>query len=306
MSTDEGDSSSSSVDVNRQQQAMLAQLFRAVLAMQQIDELFQWLADNSVQRFKIPLIQFWTNQINAAGLMALQLRTLAYQDAVLPEHLTVNNDVALVAQRMVGERRIYKSQLVDNLFSPYRAMLLKRYGLNYCTGSFIDANVLLSPPENMPSNMASPFAMTILLFTYGQPHMHLMSSISNIVNQAVIVAGNRGMLQASTTGKRLTSGALSRQNTLSLTELIPRRKQDTDTLLLSNPLSGTTIIADKRARRLYTAINGRANVAALCKSVSMDIKEVYIALHILLKDNRIEIYEPGGQPFDISLLPDSL
>ncbi len=294
---------------------MLAQLFKVAPTMQQIDELFQWLAVTSVQRFNVQLMQFWTSQLDAA--MTLQLRTLASQDAALPAQITVNNDVALVAQRMAGERRIYNPQLVENLFSTYRATLMKRYGLNYCTGSSINAHVQISLPGHTHAGITSPFAMTILLLTHKQPHVHLMPSISSLVDQAIIVGGNRGMLLA--TGQRLVSGAAAQQNVASrtagtparhdpspYTQLVPRRKQDTDTMLLSSPFSGTTIIADKRARRLYTAIDERANIAALCKNTGIGLKEVYVAINILLQHNRIELYEPNGKRFNALLPLDNL
>ena len=304
----------SSVDAGRQQKSLLAQLLRAALAMDQIDQLLRWLADNIVQRFNIQLIQFWASHMDATGLMALQLRTQARLDSTLPEQIVVNNDLALIAQRMTGGQRIYAAQPVEILFSQYRATLLRRYGLNYCTGSFMDAPGLLLPAPGTQGGIASPFAMTTLIFTYQPPQPNLMASINGIVNQAITLAGNKGMLQPIAPGQQVTPiGPLRqaitteplRQETIPLTELIPRRRQDTDIMLLNNPFSSSAVVADKRARRIYTAIDGRANIAALCRNTGMNLKEAYAALRILLQQKRIDFYEPGGQLVDTAVLPDN-
>lgn len=299
-----GSSSSSSTDAVRQQ-AILAQLFKVAESMSQIDQLLQWLADSITRHFSIQLVQFWTAYMDAMGLMALQLRVQARQDSTLPEQIVVNNDLALLAQRMAGERRIYSVQPVESLFSQYRAMQLKRYGLNYCTGSFMDAPALL-PPFDRQVGTASPFAMTTLIFIHQQPQPTLMSTINTIVNQAVILAGNKGMLLPVNPTQQAIATRPLQQETLPLTELIPRRRQDTDMLLLNNPFSGSAVIADKQARRLYAMIDGHANIAALCGSTGMNVKEAYVALRLLLNQKRIDLYEPNGQLVDVNLLPDSL
>ncbi len=292
--------SSSSIDISRQQKAILAQLFRVVQTVEQVDQLFQWLAASIVQGFRIQLIQFWT--VEATGLLALPLSPPVRQDATLPEQIVANNDLALLAQRMARERRIYGTQPVESLFSQYRASLLKRYRLNYCTGSFMTAHALLPPPAGQ-AGTPGPFAMTILIFVSNQPQPNLMPSITSIVSQAVILARNRGVLLPIASGPTPTRPL--RQEPLPLSELIPRRREDTDTMLLNNPFSTTAVIADKQARRLYMAIHGRTNVAELCRNTGMNLKEVYTALCILLDQKRIDLYEPDGQLVDVDLLPDN-
>jgi hypothetical protein len=80
-----------------------------------------------------------------------------------------------------------------------------------------------------------------------------------------------------------------------LEQLIPRRKQDADLMLSNNPFVNKAVIADKKARRLHGAIDGRTNIAGLCAVTGMPIKEVHIALQVLLTQQQIEIYEPGGR-----------
>ncbi len=77
--------------------------------------------------------------------------------------------------------------------------------------------------------------------------------------------------------------------------LIPRRKQDADLMLSSNPFANKAVIADKKARRLHGAIDGHTNIVGLCAATGMSIKEVHIALQSLLIQQYIEIYEPGGR-----------
>lgn len=309
----DGDSSSSG-DTSRQQKAILAQLFKVTQTMEQIDQLFRWLADSVVQRFNIQLIQFWTSHMDAVGFMTLQLRTQARLDSTLPEQIVVNNDLALIAQSIAEKGHIYAAQPVESLFSQYRATLLRRYGLNYCAGSFINAPGLLLPAVGTEGGLASPFAMTTLIFAHQQPQPNLIPYISGIVNQAIIIASNKGMLypihpgqQATSTGplqQAITTEPL-RQETSPLTELIPRRRQDTDMMLLNNPFNSSVVVTDKRARRLYTAIDGRANITALCRSTGMNLKEASIALRILLNQKRIDFYRPDGQLVDATLLPDN-
>jgi hypothetical protein len=80
-----------------------------------------------------------------------------------------------------------------------------------------------------------------------------------------------------------------------LEQLIPHRKQDADLMLSSNPFASKAVIADKRARRVHGAIDGHTNIAGLCATTGMPMKEVHIALQVLLNQQYIEIYEPGGR-----------
>ncbi len=66
----------------------------------------------------------------------------------------------------------------------------------------------------------------------------------------------------------------------------------------SNPLSGAVDIADKQARHLYKAIDGRRNVEQLCTVTRMSQKEVLTALQVLVTMRRIELYEPQGRLVD--------
>jgi hypothetical protein len=294
-------------ELSQQRVAIVAQMLRATATMRNIDELFQWLAYAIVHRFDVQLTQFWTNQVNPAGRLALQLRSMVYQDSSLPEQIVVNDQIAMTAQRMANERHIYTPQPVESIFTQYQTILLKRYGLNYFAGYFIRGNVLLPPPSNAFSTEKPPvlFAMATLLFFRKSPHGDLVPAIGAILEQAVAVAGNYGLLLpvAATPSQSFASQTSPRQEPLpALAELIPRRKTDSNQLLSNNPFASSSVISNKQARRLHAAIDGRTNVANLCEVTGMDMKEVYAALQTLLTLHRIEVYEPGGRLVNASLL----
>lgn len=215
---------------NRQQIAIVSQLFRATPMMRHIDELFSWLAYTIVQRLDIRLIQFWTNQASRTGQFALQLRTMVYQDSSLPRQIVVNDQIALAAQRIASEKQIYPPQPVETMFSHYQGTLLKRYGLNYCGGCFLNTNVLLPPPSSMTDHdiPPTPLAMTTLLFLR-QPrpiHQNLVLDVDIILDQAVAMAANRGLLLPTPANysQMFTPPPPQQEAALTLEELIPRRK----------------------------------------------------------------------------------
>lgn len=306
MSRDGNDDKFSANDISGSQMALAAQLSRSVATMHHIDELFQWLAYAMVQHFNLQMIQFWTNQVNHAGGISIQLRTIVRRDSTLPEQIIVNDHTAYIAQRVASERRSYQPQPTETLFPPYQATLLKRYGLNYCGICFTSNNLLLPPPESIFSNERSPLplALTTLFFVRQFPHPDTISTFSLIFEQAMITAGKRNLLQAMNTplppspvaALPATPPPIPQETTFPLEQLIPQRRQDADLLLTDNPFARPAIISDKKARRLHAAIDGRTNVAALCQTTGMNIKEVYVALQMLLSQQRIDLYKPNGQP----------
>jgi len=354
MSRDGSDSNFSLKDMVEQQIAVVAQLGQSMGTMHHVDELFQWLAYAIAHHFNIQLVQFWTNQITQTGRLAAQLRTVVQRDPSIPEQVVVNDYMTYIAQRVMSERRSYHPQAVETLFPSYQAMLLKRYGLNYCGACFISRNVLLPPPESMFSSerAPAPLAITLLLAVRQFPHPDVISTVTTVLEQAIMMAGNRNLLQgnaaytppafasqatpypppqatpyatpypppqatpypppqatpypplqATPPPVQVTSPppvqAVQRETVFTLEQLIPRRRQDADLLLSDNPFSGAAIISDKKARRVHAAIDGRTNVTNLSAVIGMNMKEVYVALQLLLSQNRIELYEPDGKPANI-------
>jgi hypothetical protein len=85
-----------------------------------------------------------------------------------------------------------------------------------------------------------------------------------------------------------------------LLQLIPQRKQDSHLLLERNPFAAP-VISDKKARRLHAAMNGRSNVASLCKVTGMDISTALASVKLLLAQDLIAMYTQDGKHIDVSL-----
>jgi hypothetical protein len=313
MSTDD---KSASTYVDRQTMKVVPQLLKTVPAMHHVDEMFQWLIYTIVQQFGVQVVQVWVDQFDYAGQMTIQLLTMARQDATVLEQVVVNEDVAQAAQRIVSERNIHMFRSVDSQFSPYRARMLRRYGLNYYAGCPVHQNA--GQPSTQPSTRnATPFtqaptflAIAVLLFLKQTPQSDLLSAISFLMDQAVVIAEKRGLLLPPSTAPTTTTGdiymstprPISQPEVPVLEKLIPRRKDEGDFMLSSNPFTNSTVvIKDKSARRLYTAIDGRMNVEALCESTGMSMKETYVALQTLLSQKRIEMHEANGRLVDTKL-----
>jgi hypothetical protein len=327
MNMDGAGGNTLSRDMNRLQMTLVTQLYQAVATMNHIDELFQWLAYAIVQRFNIQLVQFWANQTNPAGRLTVQLRTLVSQDPSLPEQAVANDHIAYITQRVTSERRSYKPQSVETVFAPYQAALLKRYGMNYCGVCFASGNVLLPPSENILSYEKSPthLAMTALLFVRYTPHPDIVPTIGVVLEKAISIAENHGLLLpiVQNTGFSsspnigfssspnislpvtpnislpVTPQPVQQEFAVPLEKLIPRRKQDADLMLSNNPFTSATVISDKNARRLHAAIDGHSNITDLCNITKMNMRDIYVALHKLLDQQRIELCDPDGRPVDL-------
>src|SRR5207302_1612165 len=82
-------------------------------------------------------VLFWTKQANRDGNVSLELRATQCKD-VVPRYLLTNKQMLRLADYMVNKRRSYWLYPVHMLFSPYQAMMLNRYGLNYCCGYYLE------------------------------------------------------------------------------------------------------------------------------------------------------------------------
>ena len=80
-----------------------------------------------------------------------------------------------------------------------------------------------------------------------------------------------------------------------LSELIPRRIPNTETMRSRSPFAPSPITGDERARRLYVAIDGRKTVAELAAMTGLEKKDISQAVRVLLQEHYIELYDAAGQ-----------
>jgi hypothetical protein len=197
--------------------------------------------------------------------------------------------------------------------------------MHYCGVCFTSRNALLPQPENMLHQGRPPalLAMSTVLFLHQASSFDLIFAVNSLLDQAVAMAEQRGLLIAYPTTPpsvqftppsvqftpppvQFTPPPWQQEAIPSIDQLIPRRKRDTNLMLADNPFASKAAISDKHARRLHLAIDGHTAIAALSVSTGMTMNEIYEALRILLKQNRIELYEPDGQPARHPLFPDNL
>lgn len=294
----------SRMDIGGLQLTIISQLFQVVASLHHIDELLQWLTSMIVQQFHVPVAETWGAQPGSAQHPSARLRTLACRDASIPRYIVTNDQVAGLASLLLSERHSSRLQPVNKLFTSYQATLMSRYGLIYCSGYFLSNHALpLAPrPDGSGGGSAHSLEALMLLFLHQPVHPDVISTIGLILDQAVQVAENHGLLAS--TPAPVGSGPLPTSTggqpvvRPNIAGLIPRRSREAELLMSSNPLSGTVDIADKQARHLYKAIDGRRNVEQLCTVTRMSQKEVLAALQVLVTMRRIELYEPHGRLVD--------
>ncbi len=300
MNTDGSDDGSFVRDKRKLKTMPATQLSLAISAMHHIDELLRWLSYVTIRNFNVQLVQCWANHIDQDGRPTVQMRSLIRHDASFPESLVINESMTLIAQHIIHKQISSQPQPIETLFPPYQSILLKRYGIHYCGACFTHRNAFLPPPENVLHQEHSPvlLAISTMLMLRQFPRPDLIPMISSLFDQAFAIAEQHDLLIAHTTVTpslpALAPQFSQVETRFTIEQLIPRRKQDANFLLVDNPFVGK-IIADKRVRSLYSAIDGRTNIATLAESTGMTVKETYEALQKLRKQNRAELFQPDGQ-----------
>ncbi|GHO94009.1 hypothetical protein KSF_040570 [Reticulibacter mediterranei] len=298
------DTADSQEKITEQARAILSLLQKAITDMHHIDELFQWLAAQLIEHCQAEVAEIWALQANMTGQLALQLRTLVTRDTTLPQHVVANNHIAEFTTRLFSEQRHYPLQAVKRLFSNYPASTLSRYGLNYVAGYYFHNTVeRLSPARQTPPGTGRPvpFTLAILLFQHERRSHDPLATLQVLLPQTVLIAKNRGLLVVDP----ITSPPFSpyematpipqHNPALHLWILIPHRRRENELLMSSNPLSRSVDIADKQARRVYSAIDGRKNMDALRRTTGLEAQELVRITKMLIAQRRVELYEPGGK-----------
>ena len=283
--------------------AVASELLRAIREMGHVDELLQQLSLIIVQRFGVQVAQIWVAQADSQGQYSMKLQALSSQDNSLPHRVALSKPFADLA----GEIRNWQTELalslIGNVFSSFQAALLQRYGLYYCFADYVNSKGQSPASGASPGGQAPPMSLeaVALLFFSQPPHPDMQKSIRYILRLSIQLAESNGLL-LSPTGKQSNVQGYKIQtpqkSLMALSELVPHRKRDTRLMTTSSPLSDSIVISDKKARRLYTAIDGRNNVNDLCAIVHLDVNEVSLALQLLLAKQHIELYDPSGQIVD--------
>jgi len=285
---------------------IFTQLRQAIEAMHHSEEVFQWLASIIMQRFDVPIVQLWSYENSWQTQPFAQLLAMASQNPAQPLHV-ISEKVAATVEHISNGQRVSYSQSVEQLFPPYVASLLKRYSLSYCAYCVIDRHVRPAPSEYSLSHAreSTGFSYIGLLFLWRTVDQDFISTISAILEQAIVIAESRHLLLPVAPNSdriSLPQEDLSQEPPPALPLLIPHRKQNEGLMLSSNPFASPVIISDKQALRLFEAIDSHRNVAELCRSIGMNLKEAQTALQTLLRLQQIEIYTSEGWPVDSTLL----
>jgi hypothetical protein len=286
--------------------AIFTQLRQVIESMHQPEQVFQWLGSVIVQSFDVSIVQFWTARKVWSGYPSAQLRAMTAHDPSQPAYL-IGEKVAVTVEEIARRQPDSFSQPVERLFPQYLASLLKRYGLNYCTCCLANRNVRFPPGQQTLPHASASTELTFLalLFQSYYPHQDLISTMSIILEQAIVVAESRGLLipgTADPASLSLSQRVSSDGPPTALHGLVPRKKQDARLLLSSNPFATPVVISDKQAHRLYEAIDGHKTVADLCRNTGMTIQEAYEAIQKLLSLQYIDVFTSEGGPADIGQL----
>lgn len=296
------DMNSHQIDNGYQQLAIITQLLQMSGNMRHIDEMFLWLSHCIGQRLHIDVLQLWTNQAHTTGQYSAELRVTASQNTWFPLQVVNNAQVAEVVRDVFTQESGVSPQSVRSIFSLPQADLLTRYNLHYWACLFLKSNTLLPPPMSTePSDRAipTPLTMVISLFTEQALDPNLLPTISHILEHALAIARNRGLLSNAvkpTFSNPADYPVQSRQ--FMLNDLIPRWRQSIEMMQANNPLANTAPITDKSARQLYFAIDGKKSITELANIFQSDQQELHSALQFLLEQKLIQLYDPNGKAID--------
>lgn len=296
------------LDAGKRRMVLNANLLQAVRGMHDIDELFQWLLSALVQSFDIAVVQFWTAQVDYAGQTFMHQLAIGMRDNFFSQHIALNKPVADLAQALVSRRTHLALNSISSVFSYYQANLFQRYGLYYCFGNYLNMRGQLpaSGPTGLDQGKLASMDVAALLFCSQIPPIELQRDVYYILKLAMQLAETKRLLLPPTVAlRRMPDNRPPSQQDI-LSKLVPRHKENTQMMTTSTPLANTLIIADKLARRLYQAIDGRKTVKELCIITRLDAKEATLALRSLLTEQRIEVFDLTGQRVDSSVLLNDL
>lgn len=289
---------------HQQLTAIMTELSQRVVAVDHVDEMFFWLARIISQHLDVAVVEFWTKQANSIGDFSLDLRAVACQGGEVPERLIANDAVRMIIEGIYHDRRGFWLKPVVDLFTPYQATLLSRYGLGYCSSYLLKSAALLPPQKHDSSvgKIATPLVLGVLLFLEHPPSQRLLLGIGHILERALSVAKKQGLLLATENGEAIITSykhaSLQQQSPLRLADLVPQHARNTDRSTngtkTSNLEDVLAELPNKQTRQVYVAIDGQRTVAELASFTRLNMEEMRASIRILTLRHRVRLYEPGG------------
>ena len=288
-----------------QQLVIITQLLQMSVNMRHIDEMFLWLSHIIGQRLNVDVLQFWAYQAHDTGQYSAELRAIASQNTMFPSQVVNNAQFAEVIKDILAERSGVNPQPVSDVFSSRQANLFARYNLHYWGCCFIGSGDCFLPPlmstDSTQGAIPTPLSMLVSLFTQQLPHPHLLPTVKRILEHALSIARNRGLLSSG--ANPLSDGfahnrVQPRQFTFS--DLIPRKTRNVELIQLGNPFADNTVISDKQARQLDFFIDGKRSISELVEITHLDQQEFNSALRFLLKQKHIQLHNSDGKAVESS------
>jgi hypothetical protein len=289
---------------HQQLTAIMMELSQRVVAVHHVDEMFFWLARIISQHLDVAVVEFWTKQANSIGDFSLDLRAVACQGGEVPERLIANDAVRMIIEGIHHDHRGFWLKSVVDLFTPYQATLLSRYGLGYCSSYLLKSAALLPPQKNdfSAGKIATPLVLGVLLFLEHPPSQRLLLGIGHILERALTVAKKQGLLFATENGEAITTSSnhapLQQQPPLRLADLVPRHarstNKNTNSAKMGNLDEELAELPNRQTRQVYAAIDGQRTVAELASFTHLSIEEIRASIRILTLRHRVRLYEPGG------------
>jgi hypothetical protein len=287
---------------NQELAAIMTELSHYVVSAHHVDDIFFWLARIIAHHLDVEVVEFWTQQVSSSGDPSLYLRALVTPGNAVPERLVNNDAVRIVVADIQNERQGFWLKPIADLFTPYQANLLGRYGLNYCSSYLLKSTALLPPPKRDLSaqKIATPLVLGVLLFLEHPPSQRLLLGIGHILERALVMAKRQGLLYpAENAAEQLAmEDASVPQRPLSLSDLIPRYVQERREGKTGNWQGALVELPNRQVREVYAAIDGQKSVADLISATQLSMEEIRASLRILLLRHRVKLYEPGGQQVD--------
>jgi hypothetical protein len=285
--------------------SLIVQLMQEIVNMQHVDDVFRWLATAMVYHFDIPTVQLWAAQRNTYGQSHIEPRATASQNLSLLQHLSPNQQILFVIHRLLQEQRAVISLPIEQIFSTEQAPLLFQNGWRYWSCYFMHYNALLPPRIGTEAqNVPTPLLMAVSFFLRAPFSEKQERAIGYLFEQTLRLLHNRNFLTSAVNQPAPTSPTPSAP-LIPFADIIPHRAQDVEISQANNPFASATILTDKNARRLYSAIDGQKTLSELAQNLSFNEQEIRQALHYLFQQGKISLYTRDEQTVDPSFFGNS-